>query len=164
MSERLRAALRLISPDHITPQGKRILEQVIDADEADVSVASMEMEGRLHEAEALADRLAAPLAAISTADEYVGGLHAEYAAGEAALAAHRAARETPAVPNEQWPDARIKLGEEPLWLLDLRAAIEAERGKVRALTEALMWIAKNYPRAGIVAKVNEALAAVDGEP
>lgn len=30
--QRFRAALRLLSPDHITPQGRRILEKVLDAE------------------------------------------------------------------------------------------------------------------------------------
>ena len=32
--ERVRAVLRLISPDHITPVGRRMIEKVLDEEEA----------------------------------------------------------------------------------------------------------------------------------
>lgn len=32
---RFRAALRLLSPEHITPAGRRILEKVLDAEETE---------------------------------------------------------------------------------------------------------------------------------
>lgn len=33
LAARIRAALKLLSPDHITPMGARIIEKVLDAEE-----------------------------------------------------------------------------------------------------------------------------------
>lgn len=41
--ERVRAVLRAISPDHITPVGRRMIEKVLDDEEAKNDAASYEI-------------------------------------------------------------------------------------------------------------------------